>query len=60
MRRAITDRYPDLPIDWAAIDRTLAQGPPGTPSLAPDAEDWAAVEHHLLMFRPCAYIRTIC
>lgn len=47
MRRAITDRYPDLPIDWAAIDRTLAQGPPGTPPLAPDAEDWAAVEHHL-------------
>ena len=47
MRRAIADRYPDLPIDWAAIDRTLAQGPPGTPPLGSDAEDWATVEHHL-------------
>ncbi len=47
MRAVLAARYPDLRIDWAAIDHALAQGPPGTRPLAPEAWDFAAVEHHL-------------
>ena len=39
----VCSRTADLSTDWAAIDRTLAQGPPGPPPLASDAEDWATV-----------------
>lgn len=46
-RAAVSANYPDLHIDWAAIDRALAQGPPGTRPLPPEAWDWAAVEHQL-------------
>jgi len=46
-RSLFAARYPDLIIDWAAIDQTLAAGPPGSHPLSPDAWDWATVEHRL-------------
>ena len=34
-RAAIAARWPDLRIDWAAVDRALAAGPPDAPALPP-------------------------
>ncbi len=47
VRTAIEARYPDVVVDWAAIDRALAAGPPGSRPLTPDEWNWAQVEHRL-------------
>ena len=47
LRAAIAAQYPDVVIDWAAIDCALAVGPPGSQPLPATAWDWAYVEHLL-------------
>ena len=47
LREGIAARFPALPIDWAAVDRALAAGPPGTPALTPAARTWAETAHDL-------------
>lgn len=47
IRAQITARFPALPIDWDAVNRALAAGPPGTPPLSPTAWTWAEVEWRL-------------
>ena len=46
-RAAIAARWPDLRIDWAAVDRALAAGPPDAPALPPRARTWAETAHDL-------------
>lgn len=46
-RRQITARFPTVPIDWDAINRTVAAGPPGTPPLDRTVWTWAEVEWQL-------------
>ena len=44
VKARITARFPTLTIDWDAVNRTVAAGPPGTPPPSPAAWDWARVE----------------
>jgi len=44
IRQQVTTQYPQLRIDWAAIDAALAQGPPGAAPLTPDQQTWLTVE----------------
>ena len=39
-REYIATRWPPLRIDWAAVDRALAAGPPGSPPPSPQARTW--------------------
>ncbi len=43
----ITDAFPDLPVDWAAVNRSLAQGPPTAIPPSPEKLQWADVAHRL-------------
>ncbi|MGC8474411.1 MAG: hypothetical protein ACP5PW_08425 [Candidatus Dormibacteria bacterium] len=47
LRAAVTAQFPTIPVDWAAVDRALAAGPPGTPALTPPQNTWATVAHDL-------------
>ena len=47
LREAIAARFPTLTVDWAAVDRALAAGPPGRPPLTPTARTWAETAHDL-------------
>ncbi len=47
MDKLLVAQYPDVAIDWAAIDRTLAAGPRGSQPLTATAWEWAQVEHLL-------------
>lgn len=47
LRQRITDYFPDITVDWAAVDRSLAQGPPiATPPSAQQLQ-WAETAHQL-------------
>ncbi|MDA8199828.1 MAG: hypothetical protein M0Z54_10490 [Thermaerobacter sp.] len=47
LREAIAARFPTLTVDWAAVDRALAAGPPDRPALSPPARTWAETAHDL-------------
>ena len=47
LREVIAARFPTLTVDWAAVDRALAAGPPGRPALTPTARTWAETAHDL-------------
>ncbi len=47
LREAVAARFPTLAVDWAAVDRALAAGPPGCPALTPTARTWADTAHDL-------------
>ena len=42
--------FPDLVIDWAAVDRALAIGPPSAPPPTTDQLQWAETAHQLLVW----------
>ncbi len=44
VRARITTRFPTIPVDWEAVNRALAAGPPGAPAPSPAAWHWAEVE----------------
>lgn len=45
----VADRFPNIKVDWLAVDRALAKGPPGIlkKDTPPEHLDWATVEHYL-------------
>jgi hypothetical protein len=47
LRETIATRFPALTVDWAAVDRALAAGPPGRPALPPAGRTWAETAHDL-------------
>lgn len=48
LRAAVTAAYPTVRVDWPAVQRAVAAGPPGTPPLGPAPLTWLAVETALL------------
>lgn len=46
-RAAIESNYPDVVVDWAAIDEALAAGPPGARPLSAPEWDAVHIEHQL-------------
>jgi hypothetical protein len=46
-RQRIAEVFPDVPVDWAAVDRSLAQGPPTAIPPSPEQLQWADVAHRL-------------
>ena len=47
LQQEITTRFPTLSIDWTAVNRTLALGPPGTPPPTPRQRTWLEVAEAL-------------
>lgn len=46
----VAEKFPEVKVDWAAVDRALAQGPPSgvlKQDTPPEHLDYAAVEHYL-------------
>ena len=45
----IAENFPEIKVDWVAVDRALAQGPPGLlkTSTPPEHLDFATVENYL-------------
>ncbi len=47
---AVADQFPTIRVDWAAVDRALALGPPSAPPPTPTQVTWAEVAHQLLVW----------
>ncbi len=46
-RQHITATFPDVSVDWAAVDHSLAQGPPTAIPPSPEQRQWADAAHRL-------------
>ena len=46
-KRQVAQRFPQAVVDWVAVDRSMAKGPPQSPPLTQQEWDFAAVEHAL-------------
>lgn len=46
-RQCIADAFPDVSVDWVAVDRSLAQGPPTAIPPSPEQLQWAEAAHRL-------------
>ncbi len=46
----VAEAFPDVVIDWAAVDRALAVGPPSAPPPTAEQLQWATVAHQLLVW----------
>ena len=55
-KREVTEKFPQIKVDWVAVDRALAQGPPDVlmKNTPPEHLDYAAVEHYLRQWADCA------
>lgn len=49
-RQGIANAFPDVSIDWAAVDRSLAQGPPTAIPPSPEQLQWAETAHQLSLW----------
>ena len=49
-RASLEARYPEVSMDWAAIDEALAAGPPGAGTLSAPEWDAVHIEHQLRMW----------
>lgn len=47
IRRTVEERFPDIAVDWEAVNLAMAQGPTQSPPLTTDAMDYLAVENLL-------------
>lgn len=49
IKKEVAVKFPGIKVDWLAVDRALAQGPPAilTKSTPPEHLDMATVEHYL-------------
>ena len=47
LRKRVAECFPDIPVDWAAVDRSLAPGPPTATPPSPEQLQWAATAHQL-------------
>lgn len=48
--KAVAANFPDVMVDWAAVDQALAISPP-TAELPSPQQQWAKTAHHLLSGR---------
>ena len=49
-RMRVAEKFPEVKVDWLAVDRSLAQGPPSgilKQDTPPEHLEYATVEHHL-------------
>lgn len=49
-RMRVAEKFPGVKVDWLAVDRALAQGPPPgalKQDIPPEYLDYAAIEHYL-------------
>jgi len=46
-KKHVAQRFPQVVVDWAAVDQSMAKGPPQSPPLTKQEWDFAAVEHAL-------------
>jgi hypothetical protein len=48
-KKKVTEKFPGIKIDWLAVDRALAQGPPDGPARKETSQqlNMAAVAHYL-------------
>ena len=55
-KRHVTEKFPQIKVDWAAVDRALAQGPPGILKKDTPTQHliWADIEHCLREWAECA------
>ena len=49
-RQRIADAFPDVSVDWAAVDRSLAQGPPTAIPPSLEQLQWAEAAHRLSLW----------
>lgn len=49
IKKKVAENFPGIKVDWLAVERALAQGPPAilTKSTPPEHLDMATVEHYL-------------
>ncbi len=49
LKEEVAVKFPDIKVDWLAVDRAIAQGPPNflAKSTPPEHLDMATVEHYL-------------
>ena len=47
LRKRVADCFPDITVDWAAVDRSLAQGPPTAIPPSLEQVQWADAAHRL-------------
>ena len=47
LQARVTPQFPTIRVDWAAIDRALAAGPPGSAPLTAEQWTWEAAAHAL-------------
>jgi hypothetical protein len=49
LQQEIAEKFPGIKVDWLAVNRAIAQGPPGflTKSTPPEHLDMATIEHLL-------------
>jgi len=46
-KKHVAQRFPQVVVDWAAVDLSMAKGPPQSRTLTQQEWDFAAVEHVL-------------
>jgi len=46
-KRHVAQRFPQVVVDWAMVDQSMAKGPPQSQPLTQQEWDFAAVEHAL-------------
>lgn len=47
VQQFVAARFPEVEVDWKAVNRALAAGAPGDPPLTPKEWDWAEAEDAL-------------
>jgi hypothetical protein len=57
LQQEISEKFPGIKVDWLAVNRALAKGPPDilTTSTPSEHLDMATVEHHLRKWADDAY-----
>jgi len=56
-KQYVAEKFPNIKVDWLAVDRALAKGPPGVlkTSTPPEHLDYATVENYLRRWASKAY-----
>ena len=59
VRRYVAERYPNIPVDWTAINTAMAHGPMGSPPLTAEGLNFLEVENRLREWAqlPCPFPR---
>lgn len=47
IKEMVVAKFPQITVDWTAVNKALAAGPPGDPSLTPEQWDWVTVAEAL-------------